>query len=362
MNNKEYKDIVAFHPGFYIEEIIDELEMTQEEFAIRLNVSAKTISKLVNALIPLSDDIASRISIMLGINVETLINLQKTYDLKILEIEKATKLDSQKEIVKEIDYGYFVRNGILSATKNIEEKIENLCSFLKVSDLTLLKKPDLLASFRTSVQNVTEKNIINANVWLQTAINFGLKKTVKPFDEKNLKLSIPEIRKMTLMNPKDFLPKLERIFCDCGVAFVLLPSLKNCGVNGVVKWCDDKVILAINDRNSYADTFWFSLFHEIGHVLQKKKNKMIINDTNLSQTSEELENDANQYARDILLSQEEYEKLLECGPYGITYEKICFFANKMGIHPGIIIGRLQHDKIIPYSRFTNKRVKYQIIM
>ena len=74
---------------------------------------------------------------------------------------------------------------------------------------------------------------------------------------------------------KDFLPKLEKIFRECGVAFVLLPSLKNCGVNGVVRWYGDKVVLAINDRNSYADTFWFSLFHEIGHVLQKKKTKSI---------------------------------------------------------------------------------------
>ena len=362
MNNKEYKNIIAFHPGFYIEEIIEDLEMTQEEFAKRLDVSAKTISKLVNDQISLSDDIASRISIMLGINTETLINLQKTYDLKLLEIEKTKKFDTQKTIVKEIDYNYFVRNGILSAAKNIEEKIESLCSYLMVSDLSLLKKPDLLASFRTSVQNVTEKNIINANVWLQTAINFGLKKVVKPFDEKKLKAAIPEIRSMTIMNPKEFLPKLEEIFKECGVAFVLLPSLKNCGVNGVVKWCDDKVILAINDRNSFADTFWFSLFHEIGHVFQKKKTKIIINDKNLSQTSETLENEADQYARDVLFSQTEYESLLDCDSHNITYERICSFAQKSGIHPGIIIGRLQHDKIIPYSLFTTKREKYQIIM
>lgn len=362
MNNKEYENIIAFHPGFYIEEIIEELEMTQEEFAKRLDVSAKTISKLVNAQIPLSDDIASKISIMLGISVETLMNLQKTYDLKVLEIEKAQKLNTQKEVVKEIDYNYFVENKILAVAKSIEEKIENLCSYLRVSDLTLLKKPDLLASFRTSVQTVTEKNIINSNVWLQTAINFGLNKTVDSFDEKKLKAAIPEIRSMTLMDPKDFLPQLEKIFRECGVAFVLLPSLKNCGVNGVVKWYGDKVVLAINDRNSYADTFWFSLFHEIGHILQQKKKKVIINDKALSQTGEDLEKEADQFARDVLLPQDEYEAFLNCGPNGITYNRICFFAQRMGIHPGIIIGRLQHDGHIRFSRFTEKRVKYQIIM
>ena len=78
MNNKEYENIIAFHPGFYIEEIIEELEMTQDEFAKRLDVSAKTISKLINAQISLSDELASKMSIMLGISAETLINLQKT--------------------------------------------------------------------------------------------------------------------------------------------------------------------------------------------------------------------------------------------------------------------------------------------
>ncbi len=362
MNNKEYENIIAFHPGFYIEEIIEELGMSQEEFAKRLDVSAKTISKLVNALIPLSDDLADRISVMLGISAETFINLQKTYDLKVLEIERAEKLKEQRDIIKNIDYTYFVNHKILPPAKNVVEKIQRLCSFLIVSDLSVLKKPDLVASFRTTVQTVTEKNIINANVWLQTAFNFGVKKDVKSFNEKKLRDAIPRIRKMTLMPPEKFLPELEKIFCECGVAFVLLPSLKNCGVNGAVKWCDEKVILAINDRTMYADIFWFSLFHEIGHILQKKKTKVIISDKTLSQTSEDLEKEADQFARDVLLPQDEYEAFLNCGPHGFTYDRICFYARKMEIHPGIIIGRLQHDGYIPFSRFTNRRVKYQIIM
>ena len=52
-NNVEYKEIMAFHPGYYIQETIEELEITQEEFAIRLGTTAKTISKLVNGEINL---------------------------------------------------------------------------------------------------------------------------------------------------------------------------------------------------------------------------------------------------------------------------------------------------------------------
>ena len=79
-NNVEYNEIMAFHPGYYIQETIEDLEITQEEFAIRLGTTAKTISKLVNGEINLSNDIAHKLSNMLGTSVELWLNLQTTYE------------------------------------------------------------------------------------------------------------------------------------------------------------------------------------------------------------------------------------------------------------------------------------------
>ena len=340
MIKEEYKNLIAFHPGYYLTDIIDELEMTQDEFAKRLGTTGKTVSLLLNGQTPLTNDLARKISTMLGISVETLLNLQITYDEKKIEIDREKTMDEQIKVIDAIDYTYFVKNRLLPEVKSKVEKVMQLCTFLKVSDLQILKRRDLLASFRTTVTSVTDKNVINANVWLQTALNKGLAMKVDPFDEKKLKAHIKEIRSMTLQEPNEFLPRLCEIFNECGVAFVLLPALKNCGINGVVKWYDDKVVLALNDRFKYADAFWFSLFHEIKHVFQKKKTKVIINcNDDLLELDEEFEKEADDFATETLIPKDDYNSYFDDKGRYISKGDVERFAKYIGIHPGIEIGR-----------------------
>ena len=87
------KSIIAFHPGSYVEDIIENMNISQKEFAKRLNITEKSLSRLVNAKDKLSNDIARKLSQLSGISIETWLNLQSTYDIKVMEIE-----DLQKEI------------------------------------------------------------------------------------------------------------------------------------------------------------------------------------------------------------------------------------------------------------------------
>jgi len=89
-NVKEYKDIVAFHPGYYIADIIDDMEISQNEFATRMGITAKTLSKLINGQANISNDLAKKLSVMLGTSVEVWQNLQNTYDQKLLEIQQVS--------------------------------------------------------------------------------------------------------------------------------------------------------------------------------------------------------------------------------------------------------------------------------
>ena len=89
-NVKEYKDIVAFHPGFYSADVIDDMEISQNEFAARMGTTAKTLSKLINGQANISNDLAKKLSVMLGTSVEVWQNLQNTYDQKLLEIQQVS--------------------------------------------------------------------------------------------------------------------------------------------------------------------------------------------------------------------------------------------------------------------------------
>lgn len=364
MNNlKQYKDIMAFHPGYYVADIIEDMGITQAEFATRMRTTAKTISKLVNGKINLSKDLAKKLSAMLGTSVDLWLNLQKAYDEKVIEIEQEQEIDDQIEIAKMIDYSYFEEVAHLPKTKNWKEKVRNLRQYFVVADLRIFCQQDFLVNFRQEINNSEIKNIVNSQAWLQTAINMAKSISTEPFNAKKLESYLPEIREMTLQAPEIFYYRLEEIFSDCGVSFVLLPNLKNSGINGAVKWINDnKVVLAINDRRVYADIFWFSLFHEIKHVLQQKTKTVFIS-SNIEEMQEkniQLEEEANTFAQDFLIPPKEYKKFIQ-NKY-ISDKQIKEFAKSICIHPGIVVGRLQHDKIIAINRCSSLREKYKIIV
>ena len=152
---------------------------------------------------------------------------------------------------------------------------------------------------------------------------------------------------------------MREIFSECGVAFVLLPNLKNSGINGAVKWVNsDRVVLAMNNRGLDADKFWFSLFHEIKHVLQQKIKTVFISASTkeLMELDNTLERDADAFASNYLISNAQM-KQFSPNKY-TTDEEIVAFAKSIGIHPGIVAGRLQHEKIIPPNRCSHLKEKY----
>ena len=362
-NIMNYRDIMAFHPGYYVAEIIEDMGVTQAEFAVRMGTTSKTLSQLVNGQANISNDLAQKLSTMLGTSIEFWLNLQTAFDEKVIEINKAKATDEQAEIVAVIDYSYFVKLVNLPVARTVREKIDNLCSFFRIADLRILRQNDFLVNFRTGIATVEDKNVINSRAWLQTALNVAARIETAPFNADKLKAYIPEIRTMTLQDPEVFLPRLREIFSECGVAFVLLPYLKNSGINGAVKWINqDRVVLAMNDRRLNADTFWFSLFHEIKHVLQQKTKTVFVSSSKqeMKAMDEKLEEEADIFAQNTLIPIRDYRQF---APSKYTSDaEIIAFAKKIGIHPGVVAGRLQHDHIIAPNRCSALKQQYKIVM
>jgi addiction module HigA family antidote len=360
-NVKEYNDIVAFHPGYYLADIIEDMEISQAEFAKRMGTTAKTLSQLINGQANISNDLAKKLSVMLGTSVEVWQNLQNTYDQKIIEIQQVKDFEAQAELAREIDYKYFVDVVGLPMARNIKDKVANLCKFFQIADLRIMLQEDFLVNFRSSSACNSEKNIINSRAWIQTAMNISKNIETKPYNAEMLKRYLPELRGMTVKQPEDFLPRMREIFAECGIAFVLLPHLKNSGVNGAVKWVtDDRVVLAMNNRGLDADNFWFSLFHEIKHVLQQKIKTVFISSTveEMMDINNTLEIEADKFAKNFLISPADYKRL---SPTRYTSDdEIVEFAKTIGIHPGIVAGRLQHEGIISQNRCSMLKEKYVI--
>ena len=345
-NYIEYNDKIAFHPGYYIKEIIDDSGLTQEDFAKRLGTTPKNLSILIRGEQSLSIDIATKLSRLLGISLTYWLGLQQAYDEKIADFLSQEELKKEKEVFKQIDYKYFRENFRLpDFPRKVEEQIKALREFLSVASLTVFEKKNMAVSFRSYKENLSLSNTVNANIMTQIAVNQVLKRNIPNYNKKKFEKAV-EFALTQTKNHKGFLNEVEKAFDEAGVALVVLPNLKNSGVNGATKRVDGKVMLMVNDRRHYADTFWFTLFHEIGHILN--------GDLGVS-LHDETEDEADHYAQMILIPQEQYEEFIQQHDY-FDESIICQFAETIDRDPGIVLGRLLRDRLVPETdmRLKNK--------
>lgn len=355
-NEISYKDLIAFHPGSYVEDIIDDLNITQKEFARRLGTTEKSLSKLVNGEDNLSKEMAFKLSKLTSVSINTWMNLQNEYEKKILEINDK-KAKDEKRICKMIDFKYFKDLKIVEDKRySLKEKIERLRSILNISDLTYLTEFNMEVSYRNT-KEFNEKSIINSNVMLEIASNIARNKCDKKLDKRKLKEYLPEFKKMTLQDPASFYPKLKEMLFECGIVLVALPNLRNANINGATKkFRNGSVMLLITDRNKNSDIFWFSIMHEISHILDSDFY------TNYDNESHYIEKElkADKFARDFFIDEENYSKFINKKDF--SKHAIISFSKDLGIHPSILLGRLQKDKIVPYSYFHELKTQYSVVI
>ncbi|MEE1315425.1 MAG: HigA family addiction module antitoxin [Faecalimonas sp.] len=263
----EYNDKIAFHPGYYIKEIVDDSGLTQEDFAKRLDTTPKNLSLLVRGEQSLSIDVALKLSRMLGTSVSYWLSLQNAYDTLIAEFKSEQELESERKVFASLDYKYFREYfGLPDLPGKADEQIIQVRNYLRVSTLSVFTKRDMAVNFRSSMADLTEANIIKANIMVQIATNQALELEAPKFDKERFQRAVSYALTFT-KKQEEFYHLLREAFLEAGVVFVILPNLLGANINGATKKIGKHVLLLINDRSIQAGTFWFTLFHEIGHIM-----------------------------------------------------------------------------------------------
>lgn len=154
-----------------------------------------------------------------------------------------------------------------------------------------------------------------------------------------------------MMEPKDFCPMLIDILSRCGVAIVFLPHIGGSFLHGATFYDDNKIVLGLTVRGKDADKFWFSMFHELGHIILGHIGK-------IEGLKDSDENVADEFAKNELIPTnifDEFAKNVE-----LTRENIIEFAKQLGIDAGIVVGRLQKEGYIRFSWYNDLKTKYTI--
>lgn len=353
-NNQDFLPSIAIPPGETIREYLEALGMKQNEFATRLDISIKHLSNIITGISPITYETALKLEAVIGPSAEFWINLENNYQLDKARLEEQAKLKEDYEVLKKIPYNDLCKLGWLESTRNKDEKVRNCREYFKVASLDLIQN-SYAVSFRLSK---VKREISNYGVlaWLQKAEERGMERTVSSFNKNKLKSLIPKFRELTLESPGVFYKKMVELCAECGISLVLVESLPKTYINGATIWKGDKAILALSVRGKKADIFWFTFFHELAHLIEHNKKEFHIN---FEKTEEE--DEADHLARNYLIDDDIYNHFTENYDYTNT-NIIRRYAEKIGISPCILVGRLLHDKLIEYNQsYENLRPSFKIV-
>ncbi len=346
---------LIIHTGETIKEVLEDRNMTQEELAIRTGFSAKHVSEVISGKKNISSKFANRLEYALSIPTSFWINLQGIYDSQILELEKQNNIESKEfEILSELKeiMKYCEDNNIIAKYKDKAKQVLNMRKFLNVNDLTVIPSlPYQQTAFRGSSK--LKINIYVLYAWQKICQEFTSSKSLDTnFDKKKLSSKFDEIKQTMFLEPNAMVIRLKEIFKECGIIFEVVKHFKGAPVYGFIQKKDSKVILCMTIRQSFSDIFWFTLFHEIGHLIN---DDICDNLIDYSFTESDAEIKADEFASNILISNEEYDKFKFMGKYDKT--SVLNFAKQQNVKPGILIGRIQRD-IEDYSFLTHLKERY----
>lgn len=354
-NYVEYNDKIAFHPGYYIKEIVENLGITQEDFAKRLDTTPKNISLIIRGEQRLSTDMAMKLSNMLGTSVNYWLNLQNAYDAALAEIEAVEDLEKDKTILRLLGYDYFEQHfNLPHLPRQLELQVKELRKFLGVANLQVLQGRDFAVNFRGNTTSMDRANIIKANAMVQIATNMALQTKAPKFNKVKFEDAVEKALNLT-QEHEIFLPIVTESFKNAGVILQILPNLKGSKINGATKKIGSRILLMVNDRRRYADTFWFTLMHEIGHIMN--------GDYGISVEGQKgkCEDLADRYAQDKLIDPDMYEIFVKWSDF--SERAIRKFAKQINRDPGIILGRLESDGYVGYNNWSLKslKTKYKVL-
>jgi len=344
------RNIIATPPGATIKEQLIDRGMSQKEFSARMGMSEKHISRLINGEVQLTPDVAVRLEMVLGVPAQFWSKLESIYREKLVRASAENEMDADIELSKKLPYKEMEQNGWVPITQRPQERVINLRKYFEVVQLGLLTD-ELIPGIACRRLAATEKSDFALIAWAQKARLAAREIETCPIDLNGLTGALPKIRKMTRMNPEDFCPQLCKILTDCGIALVFLPHIGGSFLHGATFYSGNKIVVGLTVRGKDADKFWFSLFHELGHILLGHLGKS-------DGTTDEDELAADTFAKDTLIPLNQFNKFVALNDF--SRESMMHFARHIEIDVGIVVGRLQKENYIQYKWYNDLKTRYII--
>jgi HTH-type transcriptional regulator/antitoxin HigA len=349
------------HPGAILKKELESRGIKQKDFADELQISSSQFNEIVNGKRNVSVDLAVLLEAALGLPAIFWLNLQTRHDLENSRSKGANpvtnRLEKWGKMREFIPYNFFKKfNVITGDLVKDEKKIKEVYRINAIEDLAS-KISSLETSERYRKTESRAVNKVNMVGWLNL-VDYKAReqKNVAAFNGKKRDVLIPKLREA--LSGSNVIENSTKILKEAGIKLVIQEKPDQTPVDGVAFWCDKNPAIGLTRRYNRLDNFAFTLFHELGHVYlhetKMKKSELSIDQIDnlddysyITKRTEEIE--ANNFAANNLIPQSAWEKF-NSEHFNFSDNAIEGFANEIGIHPAIVVGRLRFENPILYRR------------
>lgn len=345
--NREFHSDLAIPPGDYLLEVAQEQGISQAELARRMGRPAQALNEMIKGEKQITSETALQLEQVLGVPAHIWTGLEAEYQLVQARHREAQTIEEESRLLDRFPYKEMVSLGWVEKTKDVLRRVRELRRFFGVASLHNLDGVKAYApAFRQAKKPRCCPEAVAA--WLRGGEIEAKRINTAVFDATRLRERLNDIRGLSNFTPEKSLPNLRDILADCGVAFVLLPHLPRTYLNGATFWLAEKAVVMMSIRGSWSDSFWFSLFHELGHVLLHDKRHVFLENHKEDPEWKQQEAEADAFAQEALIPSAPFQRFVESDNFSIG--AISTFAKSINIAPGIVVGRLQHDNLLAPNR------------
>lgn len=350
----------AVAPGELLAEALEERQLSQTELARRMDRPLKTVNEIIKGKAALTPATAIQLERTLGISAQLWTNLEANYRQALARQEDLSQLETEAAFLKAFPIRDLIRLGVIPAKSSDPDLMHQLLRFFGVSTANAWRRQwTVLPALRSSDAYASKPEAVAA--WVRWGQLQAGRRSVGAYDEDAFILLLQEARRWTRQAPiATVVDKLINRLSAVGVALVLLPELTGTHLNGAAYRTEAGVrVIQLSLRHKRDDQFWFSLFHEAGHVAHSPERLFIDGVADID--SEDMDVDeqvADAFARELLIPTDRLQALLG-SPDGLNETAIRSFARDEGIAPGIVVGRLQRDRLVPPNKLNYLKQKLE---
>jgi addiction module HigA family antidote len=337
------------HPGETLAEKLSELEMGPKEFALRTGKPEKTIIALLQGESALTPDMAVQFESVTKVPAHFWMNHQRAYDESIAREKRRAVILEAQAWAKQFPLVEMVKKGWLPPVQTLEEKTIALLNFFGFSTHMAWEdyycKQQLKVAFRISLAHSKQPYALSA--WLRQGELQAATLQAPDYSERKLKEALPQLKSLMATHPPGFFNALQSLCLQAGVKVVHTPCISKAPISGATRWLNNTPLIQLSGRYNRNDVFWFTFFHEAGHVLLHGKKDIFLEQLDYAEKDHRKEQEADDFAVRWIFSASEEAEVLKSNAWSDPAIKA--FASKFKTHPAVIVGRLQHKGLLPYS-------------